>query len=238
MALDASRDRAVRSMFDGVAPRYDLLNRVISFRLDNHWRKAVVAAALRAPGDSILDVGSGTGDLSFAAAEARPGKIKVTGLDFSLQMLRRAQQKKGSSRHRDTVRLVQGSALFAPFKPAVFDSVVSAFVLRNVSDLPAFFAEAERVLKPGGSLVTLDMFPPRKSWFSPLYALYFYRLVPWIGRIISPEGNAYRYLSESVRAFHSPETISRFIAQARLENVSVQRFLSGAVCMHSASKPI
>jgi demethylmenaquinone methyltransferase/2-methoxy-6-polyprenyl-1,4-benzoquinol methylase len=236
-ACQGSRDRAVQSMFDEVAPRYDLLNRVISLRLDSYWRKAAVTEALRDSAALILDMGSGTGDLSFAAAASGRGTAKVIGLDFSLDMLRLAEQKKRRRTRSAAAQFVQASALRTPFKAAVFDAVISAFVLRNLSDLGCFFGESKRVLKPGGTFVTLDMFPPPKNWFSPLYGFYFYRLVPWIGKMVSPQGHAYRYLAESVQQFHSPETITRLLAEAEFESISVRRFLTGAVCMHVASKP-
>jgi demethylmenaquinone methyltransferase / 2-methoxy-6-polyprenyl-1,4-benzoquinol methylase len=235
-ASQTSRERAVRGMFDDVAPRYDLLNRLISFRLDVYWRKAAVAAALRDRAALVLDMGSGTGDLTFAAAAYGRGTAKVIGLDFSLEMLRLAQQKKQRAARSTATQFVQASALAAPFKPAVFDAVVTAFVLRNLSDLGAFFAESQRVLKPGGTLVSLDMFPPPKDWFSPLYGFYFYRLVPWMGKMLSPHGQAYHYLSQSVQRFHSPETVTRLIEEAKFEDVTVRRFLHGAVCMHTALK--
>ena len=207
-ASDHSRDRAVQGMFDDVAPRYDLLNRIISFRLDGYWRKVAVAAVLRGGADLILDLGAGTGDLTLTAAAAGRGAARVIGLDFSLEMMRLAQHKRQRAARGQQTAFVQGSALFAPFKAGVFDGVMSAFVLRNISDLKLFFTESQRVLKPGGTLVTLDMFPPSKNWFSPLYNLYFYGLVPRIGKILSPNGDAYRYLSDSVRHFHSPEAVA------------------------------
>jgi len=236
-ASDQPRDRAVRGMFDDVAPRYDLLNRIISFRLDGYWRKAAVAAVLRGGAGLVLDLGAGTGDLTFTAAKNGRGGTRVIGLDFSLEMLRLAQRKKQRAARARETQFVQGSALFAPFRAGVFDGVMSAFVLRNVSDLKLFFTEAQRVLKPGGTLVTLDMFPPSKNWFSPLYALYFYRLVPWIGKMLSPNGQAYQYLSQSVRQFHSPEAVAGLIEGARFQPVQLRKFLNGAVCMHVAQKP-
>jgi demethylmenaquinone methyltransferase/2-methoxy-6-polyprenyl-1,4-benzoquinol methylase len=124
----------------------------------------------------------------------------------------------------------------SPFKDASFDGAMSAFVLRNVSDLGLFFSEACRVLKPGGKLVTLDMFPPQKNWFAPFYCLYFYRLVPWIGGWLAGDRSAYRYLSDSVRRFHPPEAVSDTIRQAGFAQVSLRKFLNGAVCMHIAEK--
>jgi demethylmenaquinone methyltransferase/2-methoxy-6-polyprenyl-1,4-benzoquinol methylase len=236
-ASDHPRDRAVQGMFDDVAPRYDMLNRIISFRLDGYWRKAAVAAVFRGGAGLVLDLGAGTGDLTFAAAKSGRGAARVIGLDFSLEMLRLAQRKKPRGVRAQETQFVQGSALFAPFKAGVFDGVMSAFVLRNGSDLKLFFSESRRVLKPGGTLVTLDMFPPPKNWFSPLYTCYFYRLVPWIGKLLSPNGQAYRYLSQSVRQFHSPEAIAGLIEEARFEPVQLRKFLNGAVCMHVAQKP-
>ena len=233
-AVHDSRDCAIKEMFDDVAPRYDLLNRVISFRLDSCWRKSVVAALGDRTG-LLLDMGSGTGDLSFAALAHGHRTTQVVGLDFSLEMLRLAEKKKRALRAA-RVQFIQADALSAPFKADVFDGVMTAFVLRNISDLRVFFAESRRVLKCGGTLVTLDMFPPPKNWFSPVYALYFYRLVPWIGKILSPNGHAYRYLSKSVQGFHSPETITRLIEEANFDHVTLRKFLNGAVCVHTAVK--
>jgi demethylmenaquinone methyltransferase/2-methoxy-6-polyprenyl-1,4-benzoquinol methylase len=179
-------------------------------------------------------LGAGTGDLTFAAAGR--GAARVIGLDFSLQMLRLAQQKRTRTIHGQRASFVQGSALFAPFKSCAFDAIMTTFVLRNISDLKLFFSESERLLKPGGTLVCLDMFPPPRSWFSALYGLYFYRLVPWIGAALSDNGQAYRYLSASVRQFQSPETITEWIREAGFETVELRKFLGGAICMHVAQK--
>jgi demethylmenaquinone methyltransferase / 2-methoxy-6-polyprenyl-1,4-benzoquinol methylase len=236
-ALDNPRDHAVQSMFDRIAARYDLLNRVISFRLDNRWRAQAIRTLARAPNGLILDLGAGTGDLTFAAANIYRGNTRVIGLDFSLQMLRRAQQKRLRTPHGDRTRFVLGSALLAPFKDKIFDGVMTAFVLRNVSDLSVFFADSFRVTKCGGRFVSLDMFPPKKNWFSPFYNLYFYTLVPWIGGLLAQDHSAYSYLSRSVRQFHSPETVAALIESAGFKQVAIRKFLNGAVCMHTAEKP-
>jgi len=232
--LNRARDDAVQRMFDRIAGRYDLLNCVISFRLDAWWRNQAIRTILTRPDPLILDLGTGTGDLTFTAA--RSGAGRVVGLDFSLPMLRLAQQKRIRALHGERACFVLGSALDSPFKDALFDGVMTAFVLRNVSDLNLFFAHALRVLKPGGRFVSLDMFPPSKSWFSIFYALYFYHLVPWIGGLLARDRNAYQYLSESVRQFHSPETVAHLIEQAGFKQVAVRKFLSGAVCMHVAER--
>ena len=224
-------------MFDRISGRYDLLNRVISFRFDAKWRGRVIQTAVTKIDACILDIGTGTGDLVFDAAQASQGSGKFIGLDFSLQMLRLARVKRVKLAHGANTMFVMGSAMRVPFKDDTFDSAMSAFVLRNVSDLAALFTEAHRVLKPGGKFVSLDMFPPSAGWFSALYSIYFHSLMPRIGALLSRDRDAYKYLSDSVRLFHPPEKVAVMIEQAGFEKVTVRKFLSGAVCMHIADKP-
>lgn len=237
MSLENTSDRAVRSMFDRIARRYDLLNRVISLRLDTRWRKKAIEAAVRNGNESVLDLGAGTGDLTFSAARYLL-RGRVIGLDFSSEMLRLAKAKRAEAAHGERVFFVLGSALSLPFRDGCFDAVITAFVLRNVSDLGLFFMSSFRVLKPGGKLVSLDMFPPPRGFFSALYGLYFYHLVPWIGAILAHDRKAYSYLSRSVRQFDPPETMAERIRKAGFERVAMRKFLNGAVCMHVAEKAL
>jgi demethylmenaquinone methyltransferase/2-methoxy-6-polyprenyl-1,4-benzoquinol methylase len=230
------RDQAVQGMFDRIAGRYDLLNRIISFKLDNWWRKQAVELLTQGNSPRIVDLGTGTGDMILSAMISARGNARIVGLDLSMNMLQLAQSKRAVQSSGATATFVQGSAMASPFKDASFDGAMSAFVLRNVSDLGLFFSEACRVLKPGGKLVTLDMFPPQKNWFAPFYCLYFYRLVPWIGGWLAGDRSAYRYLSDSVRRFHPPEAVSDTIRQAGFTQVNLRKFLNGAVCMHIAEK--
>lgn len=236
-SLDNPRDHAVQNMFDRIAGRYDLLNRVISFCLDREWRKTAIHAVLKDGSRLILDLGAGTGDLTFAAARAIQGDGRIVGLDISLPMLKLATAKRERLSNGRGIYFIQGCAMLPPFKASVFDGVMTAFVLRNVSDLALFFADAFRVLKAGGRIVCLDMFPPPKSWFSLLYSIYFYRLVPWLGGLLAHDRRAYEYLSESVQHFIPPETVAALIEQAGFQQVTIRKFLHGAVCMHVAEKP-
>ncbi len=232
---DNPRDRAVQRMFDRIARRYDLLNRVISFRLDSRWRERVIQCVASAPNSLILDLGTGTGDLTFSAAKSLGGG-RIVGLDFSLEMLKLAQKRSRSIPHGKQTHFVLGSALLSPFRDAVFDGVMSAFVLRNVSDLTLFFNQAYRVLRPGGKFVSLDMFPPSKGLFAGCYGLYFYHMVPWIGALLAGDRDAYKYLSESVRNFNPPGTVAEILKQSGFTHVTWRPFLCGAVCMHVAEK--
>jgi demethylmenaquinone methyltransferase / 2-methoxy-6-polyprenyl-1,4-benzoquinol methylase len=236
-ALNQSRDQTVRSMFDRIAGRYDLLNRIISLSLDHWWRRQVIRAAVAGNEPFILDIGTGTGDLVLHAAKSMKGKGRFIGLDFSLPMLNLARVKQAHASYGATTRFVMGSAMSAPFRDARFDSAMAAFVLRNVSDLPLLFTETMRVLKPGGKFVSVDMFPPSTKWFATLYSIYFYSLVPHIGGFLAHDRSAYQYLSDSVRNFHPPETITQLLREAGFEQVTLRKFLNGAVCMHIAKKP-
>jgi demethylmenaquinone methyltransferase/2-methoxy-6-polyprenyl-1,4-benzoquinol methylase len=235
-SLDNPRDRAVQAMFDRIAGRYDALNRLISLSWDRTWRNRAIQEVLKNGHELILDLGAGTGDLTFSAARKLAGNGRVVGLDVSRQMLKLARSKQSGAIHGEKTCFVQGSAMFSPFKDSIFDGVMTAFVLRNVSDLSLFFAHAFRVLKDGGRFVSLDMFPPSKTWFSALYSLYFYRLVPCIGGLLAQDRVAYKYLAESVESFGPPERVAELLEQAGFKDVRIRRFLNGAVCLHVAEK--
>ena len=232
------REQFVQKIFDRIAPRYDLLNRVISLHLDTYWRKKLIDALdLKGRDSLVLDLGTGTGDLALTAAREVGTKGKVFGLDFSPEMISLAQEKKGKLPSGDKAVYILGSALAAPFREETFDAIMTAFVLRNVVDRRLFFHEAYRLLRPGGKIASLDMFPPDRAPFSLFYSLYFYRLVPWIGAVLAHDHRAYRYLSDSVRKFDPPEAISELIQEAGFHAVKIKRFLVGAVCLHTAEKP-
>lgn len=232
------REAFVKNIFDRIAGRYDLLNRIISCHMDTIWRREVVRAlALSGANSLVLDLGTGTGDLALAACPAVGPRGRVFGLDLSWPMLTHAQTKKTNTRYGERSAYVWGSATAAPFADASFDSVISAFVLRNIAELERFFTEAYRVLKPGGRIATLDMFPPPRGIFSCLYWLYFRGLMPWIGAGVARDQRAYRYLADSVRDFASPVMIASQMRDLGFREVRTARYLRGAICLHVGTKP-
>ena len=177
--------RAVRDMFDAIAPRYDLVNRVMTFRMDVGWRRRTVASLGLAPGSRVVDLAAGTGDL---CRELRSRGLRPVGVDLSWGMLAHAAT---------TAPLVQADALRLPFPDASVDGVTCGFALRNFVDLPAFLAESARVLVPGGRMALLEVAEPANPVLRWGHSVYFGKVVPRIGGLLS-DAAAYRYLPRSV----------------------------------------
>ena len=214
----------VRSMFDRIAPVYDPMNRLMTAGLDRRWRRETAAAVVR-PGDRVLDVCCGTGDLAVAAARAGGGR--VTGLDFSGRMLERARRK------APELAWVQGDALAMPFDDGSFDSVTIGFGLRNLEDERRGLAELRRVLVPGGRVGVLEITRP-KGVLVPFYRAWFDGLVPLAGKVL-PGGEAYAYLPASVRRFPSPESLAELMVRAGFEQVRYRLFAGGIVALHTGA---
>ena len=215
----------VRSMFDRIAPVYDVMNRVMTIGLDRRWRGLAVEEVVW-PGDRVLDACCGTGDLAVAA-ERRGGR--VVALDFSVRMLERARSKSG------TIEWVQGDALALPFSDADFDSATVGFGVRNLEDLERGLRELARVLRPGGKLAVLEITRPR-GILRPFFRLWFDVLVPLAGRVL-PGGEAYTYLPASVRRFPGPEDLSALMHRAGFEAVHYRLLGGGTVALHTGVKP-
>ena len=181
-----------------------------------------------------LDAGTGTGDLALAALRA--GAARVVAVDFSETMLLTARAKLRSRAARDAVRLLAADTMRLPFAGATFDCAVNGFVLRNVADLPATFAELYRVLKPGGRLACLELtHPPRL--IAPIFRPYFEGIVPLMGRLVAGHPAAYRYLPASVRPFPDVDHLAAMLRAAGFVQVSYRRLGLGVVALHTATKP-
>jgi demethylmenaquinone methyltransferase/2-methoxy-6-polyprenyl-1,4-benzoquinol methylase len=207
--------RAVRDMFDAIAPRYDLVNRVMTFRLDVRWRRLSVRSLGLAPGAVVLDLAAGTGDLcrELAAAALRP-----VGLDMSWGMLAHA---------RTTAPLVQADALRLPVPNGSVAGVTCGFALRNFVALEPFFAELARVVRPGGRIALLEVAEPASPVLRFGHALYFGKVVPRIGALLS-DGAAYRYLPKSVAYLPPPAELLSMLHGAGFDGVD-RRLLSGGI---------
>lgn len=217
----------VQDMFDSIAPRYDLLNRIMSANLDQQWRKKAARAARGSGAGPYLDVGAGTGDLTLALSRAAPA-ARVVGVDIARAMLM-VGRKKGA-------QMAQGSGLAIPAREATFEGVTNAFVLRNLADLDVFFVEARRVLKTGGKLVSLEIARPRGKLFGPFYRFYFFGVMPRVGRMLSGDKAAYSYLADSVKRVENPDTLVARMQRAGFRNVKATPLMRGAVILFEATK--
>lgn len=199
------KGREVQAMFAAIAPRYDLLNRVLSLGVDRAWRREAAREALALGPVRVLDVATGTGDFALELKARAPG-AEVVGSDFVPEMLALAREK-ARGRHLD-LRLEEGDALNLPYPDGSFDAVTCAFGFRNFADYPRGLAELWRVLGPAGRLVILEFPPPRSGLFGSLFRLYFRQVLPRIGALVSGNAGAYTYLPESVLAFPDPERLA------------------------------
>ena len=215
-------------MFDRIAPRYDLMNRLMSGGLDRRWRRQAAAAADVSLGSRALDVCTGTGDLAFELARRVGASGAVIGVDFSEQMLERARRK-GAARG-SSVDFQQADALELPFPDDAFDAATVAFGARNLADLDRGLAEMARVVRLGGTVVVLDITTPRR--LRALHGLWFDRLVPRVGALVGRDGAAYGYLPASAKRFPQPEALAVLMTDAGLGDVRHRSFMGGIVAMH------
>ncbi len=221
----------VRTMFDRIVPRYDLMNHLMTFGMDFRWRK-MIARRAAAMGDRVLDVATGTGDVAFEIRGA--GAREVTGLDFSPEMIAAAEAK---ARARDSdITFLIGDAMALPFPDNVFDACTVSFGLRNMPDYQAAIAEMTRVLRPGGKFICLEMTPYRKPVLGRLFSLYFEQIMPIVGGLLSGDTAAYRYLPKSVAAFPTSTQLVMLMRAAGLTNTHVTMLGGGTVAIHTGMK--
>jgi demethylmenaquinone methyltransferase / 2-methoxy-6-polyprenyl-1,4-benzoquinol methylase len=218
-------------MFDRIARRYDLLNRLMSLGMDRRWRRALVEAlALDGERPRVLDVATGTADVAIAIARRHPG-ADVVGLDPSVEMLALGRGKVARRGLADRVTLVEGDAQAIPFADGVFDAACIAFGIRNVSDRPAGLAEMARVTRPGGRVAVLELGMPRRGWLAAMARLHVRHIVPRLGAMLSGS-EEYAYLERSIAAFPDPVTFAEQIRQTGLEVLDVRPFALGATTLY------
>lgn len=216
----------VATMFDDVAKRYDLTNTVLSFGLDRHWREVTCRAVDARAGEGVLDLAAGTG--VSTVCYARSGAFCVAA-DLSLGMLRKAVKRDVSRIAADAERL--------PFPDATFDVVTASFGLRNFPDTVAALAEMRRVVRPGGRLVICEFSTPRNRVFRWVYFNYLMRALPAVASVISSDGEAYRYLAESIRDWPDQRGLAELIERAGWSQIAWRDMTGGIVALHYAVRP-
>ena len=229
----ADRAAYVQTMFGEISPRYDLMNRVMTVGQDQGWRRRAARAVVQ-PGNTVVDAGTGTGDLALACIDA--GAAQVIGLDFAGAMLTRARAK-GQREQFGHTGFALGDATRLPLPDASVDVWCSAFMVRNIPDLDAALREAARVLRPGGRLAVLEIPKMDGGLLRPLARLHFNQVVPRLGRLISGHRSAYTYLPVSVDHFLTPPEFTTRLRAAGFEVTQVRRLMFGTVAMHVARKP-
>jgi demethylmenaquinone methyltransferase/2-methoxy-6-polyprenyl-1,4-benzoquinol methylase len=225
---------SVRELFNSVAPRYDLLNRLLSLRRDVYWRKRAVREIKESEG-TILDVATGTGDVAIEIIRQGKGR-RVVGLDFSEPMLRKAYEKLLRKRLLSTIDVGLGDALSLPFQDNTFHASVIAFGLRNILKKEQALSEIVRVTKKGGKVVILEFTFPERGLMKKLYPSYFMNILPWVGGLISGDRGAYAYLPRSVFHFQSPEKYRDLASGAGLENVTSSGLTFGIASIIAGTK--
>ena len=214
-------------MFTGIAPRYDLMNRLMTLGRDQVWRRTVVRLCTLPRGGRLLDVATGTGDIGYEALRADPAAT-VVGLDLTPEMMLVGRRKQRGR----SFPFIEGDGLSLPFGDNTFDAVASGFMMRNVVDITLAFAEQIRVVRPGGRVVCLEITLPRTPVLGWLLEIYFFRVVPFVGWLISGHREAYMYLPESVAAFPSPPELKRMNESAGLRDVRFRTAMFGTIAIH------
>jgi demethylmenaquinone methyltransferase/2-methoxy-6-polyprenyl-1,4-benzoquinol methylase len=221
----APEGEQVRRMFDRIAPVYDPLNSLMTAGLHRQWRRRTAALTIRTPGDRVLDIAAGTGDLTIELARGLGPDGEVVGCDFSERMLTRARNK------APNLRFETADALALPYPDDSFDAATVGFGARNFSDLDAGIREMARVVRAGGRVVILDFTTPQRPPMSWFFGLWFDRVVPLLGRLAG-NSQAYSYLPDSVKRFPNPERIAAIMNQNGLRDVRYILTAGGIVTLH------
>lgn len=238
-AAPGDKARLVRAVFDSVAPRYDLMNDLMSGGIHRLWKREMVALLNPRPGERLLDVAGGTGDVALLAWRrmARLGKPAGDGIlvcDVNLRMLEMGRARALDEGVLAGIEWVCADAEALPLPERSVDLYTIAFGLRNVTRLERALAEARRVLKPGGRFLALEFTPEVSPLLQPLYDLYSYRLLPLMGQVVAGDRDAYLYLVDSIRRFPRQSALAQMIAEAGLQRVKFRNLTGGIAALHSA----
>ncbi|HHH36795.1 MAG TPA: bifunctional demethylmenaquinone methyltransferase/2-methoxy-6-polyprenyl-1,4-benzoquinol methylase UbiE [Gammaproteobacteria bacterium] len=226
------KKRRVGQVFDSVAERYDIMNDVMSFGIHRLWKWLAIHLSHVRPGQRVLDLAAGSGDLSRRLARRVGEHGEVVAADINAAMLERGRQRLTDEGLVGNIRYVQADAERLPFPDAHFHHATMAFGLRNVTDKAAALAELRRVLKPGGQLLILEFSRPRLPLLSRAYDFYSFNVLPRMGQLIVNDADSYRYLAESIRIHPDQETLLAMMQEAGLEQCDYLNFSAGIVALH------
>ena len=233
MAHLQGQDRAdyVQDMFARIAGRYDTMNRLMTFGQDVRWRQYVIRQANLPVGGRLLDIATGTGDIADEGQRQVPD-LRAVGGDFTIEMMQAGKRLPG----RETIRWAAADTLALPFPDATFDAVTSGFLMRNVIDVAGAFREQWRVTRPGGRVVVLESSPPKDNLLKPFIKLHLNTVIPTLGRLITGEADAYRYLPDSTQGFQGPDELAVTMRAAGFVDVAYRLFMFGTIAIHVGTK--
>ena len=228
------KKEAVRKMFDNIAGRYDLMNDIMTAGFHRRWKMLTAREVYQNGTNRVLDIACGTGDIGFAVEKF--GVKEVYSADLSIEMLKEAKKRAKKKNISERFSFSRLDALKLPFRDETFDSAITGFSLRNVDGIDKMFGEVYRILKKGGKFASLEITPMRSSIFSKMFNLYFKKVVPLVGGIVTGDKKAYDYLPESVANVPNADRIAEMMEDAGLTSVFVKRLGMGSVAIVSGNK--
>lgn len=230
--------RLVREHFTRVARTYDRMNTVLSFGIHYLWKRKAVKLMGLGPGDRVIDVCGGTGDLAILAARRVGPSGRVVVVDFNPDMMQVGKEKFARDDAGKRIEFVEGDAQAIEFPDASFNAAMVGFGIRNVPHMDRGFSEMARVLAPGGVLMCLEFSQPKNAVFRALYDFYSLHVMPWVAQLVGRVGPSYRHLTESIRMYPPPEEVCTLLEELGLEQVRFQRLTNGIATIHLARKPM
>ncbi|MEC0207744.1 demethylmenaquinone methyltransferase [Paenibacillus ehimensis] len=236
MEMKSTKEQFVHSVFESIAPKYDLMNDILSFRRHKAWRSFTMKKMNVKPGATAIDLCCGTGDWTISLAQAS-GTGKIVGLDFSQNMLDVGGEKIKRLGMDKQIELVQGNAMALPFEDHSFDYATIGFALRNVPDLVKVIEEMQRVVKPGGMVVSLELSKPTWQPFKSIYYFYFQKVLPLLGKLIVKRYEQYKWLPESLKNFPDHKELADIFRKTGLTRVEAYPLTGGIAALHIGIKP-
>ncbi|MFB0841864.1 demethylmenaquinone methyltransferase [Paenibacillus oleatilyticus] len=236
MEMKSTKEQFVHSVFESIAPKYDLMNDILSFRRHKAWRNFTMKKMDVKPGATAIDLCCGTGDWTISLAKAS-GSGNIVGLDFSQNMLDVGEEKVKRLGMDKQIKLVQGNAMALPFDDNSFDYATIGFALRNVPDLVKVIEEMQRVVKPGGMVVSLELSKPTWKPFKAIYFFYFQKVLPLLGKLIVKRYEQYKWLPESLKNFPDHKELADIFRKTGLTRVEAYPLTGGIAALHIGIKP-